>query len=131
MISREVNQVLAAVQHHLQGTDPNRQHAKAEPVEAQTSLLAAARQENHQAGGGEQTEWQVDVEHPAPTVVFGQPAADRRAHDRSEHHADTPDRHGEATPLRRVDVQKGGLRQRHEGGAKHALKHAEHDDLAQ
>ena len=123
--------VLAAVQHQLQGADADRQHAEAEPVEAQTLLRSAARQEDHQAGGGEQTERQVDVEDAAPAVGLGQPAADRRAHDRPEHHADTPDRHGEASALGRVDVQQRGLRQRHQRGAERALKHAEHDDLAQ
>jgi hypothetical protein len=123
--------VLATVQHQLQASDSNRQHAKAEPVEAQTPLLAAAREEDHQAGSGQQTERQVDVEHPAPAVGFGQPTTGRRAHDRSEHYADSPDRHGEAAPLRGVDVQQRGLRQRHQGSAEHTLEHAEHDDLAQ
>src|SRR5690242_13584182 len=39
---------LAAVQHQLQATDRNRQHAEAEPVEPQY-FLTPARQKEHQA----------------------------------------------------------------------------------
>ena len=112
--------VLAVVQHQLQAADPDRQHAEAKPVEAQTLLRAAARQEDHQAGGGEQTERQVDVEDVAPTVGLGEPAADRRTHDRAEHHPDPPNRHGEASPLKGIDVEQRGLGQWHQGCAERA-----------
>jgi len=50
MISREVNSlILAASKHQLHRADPDGQHAKPEPVEAQPARSAAAWQENHQA----------------------------------------------------------------------------------
>ena len=54
LAGREPVLILAAVQHQLHRADPQRQHGEAEPVEAQSALPAAARQEDHQPGGGEQ-----------------------------------------------------------------------------
>ena len=123
--------VVAAVQHHLQCTDPGAEYDEAEPIEAQMALVVGVVHEQQQAECGEQAERQVDIEHVAPVVHLGEIAAESRAEDRAYHHAHAPDRHGEAAPLHRIDVEQDRLRQRHQGGAANALQQAEHDDLFQ
>ena len=64
-----------------------------------------------------------------PGVIVGEPGAERRAHDRPEHHADAPDRHRRAALLERIGVEQHRLRQRHQRGAGHALQQAEQHHL--
>ena len=70
--------------------------------------------EDHDAGGGQHPERQIYKEYPAPVVILGQPAAERRADDRAEDDSHPPHRHGLGVTLRRVDLQQHRLRQRHQ-----------------
>ena len=91
--------------------------------------IGALSHEDRETDDGQDAEWQIDEKHPAPRIVLGQPAAERRAHDRAEHHAHAPDRHRRATPRRRIGVQHDRLTERHQRGAEHALQQAEGDHL--
>ncbi len=64
-------------------------------------------------------------EHPTPVEALGQTAAQGWPDDRADHDARAPHRHRLPRLFARVDVQKEGLRQRHDGRAKHALQQAE------
>ena len=86
--------------------------------------------EQQHADDGDDADRQIDQEHPVPGVIVGQPGAERRAHDRAEHHADAPDRHrAEPRSSTRVGVEQHRLRQRHQRGAGHALQQAEQHHL--
>ena len=85
--------------------------------------------EQHHADHGDDADRQVDQEHPVPGIIVGEPGAQRRAHDRPEHHADAPDRHRRAALLERIGVEQHRLRQRHQRGAGHALQQAEQHHL--
>ena len=64
--------------------------------------VAGLADKNHDAERAQHADRQVDVEDPAPAVILGQPAAERRPHDRPEHRADAEHRH-------RVPWRSGGL----------------------
>src|SRR3569623_1304286 len=68
--------------------------------------------EHHQAERRDDADRQGDQKHPVPGVIVGQPGADGRAHDRAEHHAAAPDRHGAGALFGRIGVAQHGLRQR-------------------
>ena len=123
--------VLAAVQHHLDPADTQRQHAETNPVEAHVEIGMRARQENHETQCRENPERQIDIEHEPPVVQLGQVTAPRRPQDRPDHDPDAPDRHGLTAALDRVDVHHRRLRQGHQCRAKHTLQHAEHHHLLQ
>jgi hypothetical protein len=121
----------AAVEQHLHRADRQAQRREAEPIEAFALRRPRVVDKDHDPGGGEHAGRQVDEEHPAPAVIVGQPAAERRPDDRPEDHAHAPDRHRLGVPLGRVDVQQHRLRQRHQRRAAHALQEAERHDLEQ
>ncbi len=125
----EPAQILAAVEHHLQRADAERQRQEAEPRERHVAADRALGHEGGEAEHGQDAERQVDEEHPAPRIILGQPAAEGRAHDRPEHHAHAPDRHRRAAPGRRIGVEHHRLAERHQRGAEHALQQAEGDHL--
>ncbi len=85
--------------------------------------------EQQHADHGDDADRQIDQEHPMPGIIVGEPGAQRRAHDRPEHHADAPDRHRRAALLQRIGVEQHRLRQRHQRGAGHALQQAEQHHL--
>ena len=93
--------------------------------------VAALPAKDQHAEGGDHADRQVDVEHPAPVVVVGQPAAQHRAADRPEDRADAAHRHRLAMPLERVDLQQHRLRQRHQPGAANPLQPAIEHELGQ
>ena len=130
-ISVESNQPssCAAVEHHLQGADAERQAQEAEPGERHVAAGRRLRHEDREPGGRQDAERQVDEEHPAPRIGVGQPAAERRPHDRPEHDAHAPDRHRRAAPRRRKDVEHHRLAERHQRRAEHALQQAVGDHL--
>src|SRR3546814_11100423 len=70
---------------------------------------------------GKHAHGQVDVEHPAPREIIGQPAAERGADDRPEDRAHAPDRHRRAVAFGRIDVEQDRLAHRHERRAENAL----------
>jgi len=74
---------------------------------------------------------QVDQEYPAPIVIIGEPAAEHRPQDGSDHDAAAEQRHRLPMLFARIDVEQGRLRQRHDEGAANALKSAEQNHFAQ
>ena len=105
------------------------------PKPSQSSLALMIQlgflDEHRHAGEGQRADRHVDVEHPAPADVLGQPAADDRAEHRPDHHRNAEQRHRRAALFHAVDVEQDALRQRHQGGAEQALQQAEADDLRQ
>jgi hypothetical protein len=122
---------LAAVEHELQRCEPKTERAEADPIEPQGRVATAIFEENDQPGDAEQAERQVDEEHPAPVVNVGEITAERRADHRSDHHADAPQRHGLAAFFQRIEIEHGGLRQRHQAGAERALQQTEQHHLVE
>jgi hypothetical protein len=102
-----------SVQHHLQCPDGQAEQREAEQVEASGMIDRRLVHKRRQPEPGQQAERQVDVEDPAPVVVLGQPATERRPEYGPDHHAHAPHRHGRPVPLARVGVQEHRLRQRH------------------
>ncbi len=131
MISVEFEpaELLPAVEHHLQGADAQRQAQEAEPGERHVATGRRLGQENREADRRQDAEGQIDEEHPAPRIGVGQPAAERRPHDRPEHDAHAPDRHGRAAPGRRKDVEHHRLAEGHQCRAEYALQQAVGDHL--
>src|SRR3546814_2161509 len=74
---------------------------------------------------GKHAHGQVDVEHPAPREIIGQPAAERGADDRPEDRAHAPDRHRRAVAFGRTDVAQDRLAPRPERRAENALEQTE------
>ncbi len=120
-----------SVEHHLKRADGQRKRAEADPVQPHRVAVRGFLQKRQQADRRHDTERNIDVEDPAPTVMIGQPAAQYRAADRADHHPHGPDRHGGAPFLRRIDLVHHRLRQRHQRGAEHALHRAENHHLSQ
>ena len=120
----EPAELLPAVEHHLQGADAERQAQKAEPREGDVAAGRRLQHEDREPGGRQDAEGQIDEEHPSPGIGIREPAAERRAHDRSEHDAHAPDRHRRAAPSRRKDVEHDGLRERYQRRAEHTLQQA-------
>ena len=108
---------------------PIAERGEAEPVEAQLAVLPGLVHEHDEAEHGEDAERQIDQEHPVPGIGLGQPGAQRRSHDRAHHHAHAPDRHRLGAFMQRVGVEHHRLRQRHQGGAEHALQQAKQHHL--
>ena len=68
---------------------------------------------------------QVDVEHPAPAVVLGDPPAEHRTEDRRDDDAESPEAHRAAALLRLERLEQHGLRERLQRSAGRALDDAE------
>ena len=122
---------LTSVQHQLQAADGDAQKCEALEVHR----LGASRFRFGQRGAQRQErgnpDRHVDIEHPSPAVVLGQPAAEGGAQNRADHHAHAPGRHCRTLLLARVAVEQSGLRQRHQRGTEYALQQTEQDDLAE
>ena len=80
--------------------------------------------EDQDAQRGDHPHRHVDVEHPAPAVIVGQPAPERRTDNRAQYDTHAPDRHRLGVPVRRIDLQQHGLRQGHQRRARDALQQA-------
>src|SRR5262245_22816526 len=52
----------------------------------------------------------VNIEHPWPAVVIGQPSSQDRAHSRSEHDTHAEDGHGHTLLLWGIGLAQNGLR---------------------
>ena len=124
-------QQLAAVEHQLQRADRDAQSAKAEPIELRAGVVRRLRQKDDDADEVENADRQVDVEHVAPAVILGQPAAEHRTQHRSDHHADAEQRHGEALALPRIAREQNRLRERNQRSAERALHDPEQHDLVE
>ena len=124
---REPVALLPEVERQLQRPDPQREQSDP-PVINPLRLAAEIRriedvQLRHQQRNDSDRE--VDVEHPAPAVCVGQPAADHRADDRGDDDAETPEAHGFAALVRGEGLEQDGLRQRLHRAAGCALQQPE------
>src|SRR3546814_10816992 len=72
----------------------------------------------------------MDVEHPTPGQIVGEPAAKRRSDDGTKHRTHAPDRYCRAMTFRRVDIEQDRLTHRNQGGTENALQQAEEHQLA-
>ena len=95
---------LAAVEQHLQRADRDAQRGKAEKIEALALGLTGLMNEHKDAEEGNDADWQIDVKHPTPGVMVGQPSAERGTDDRTDHGSGAPYRHRLAMPLGWVDA---------------------------
>src|SRR4029077_15897517 len=86
-------ELLAAIEHELEGADGEGKTREAQQIEWPASIMDAVSHQHEDAEGTQKTDRQVDVEDPAPGELIGQPAAQRWADDRADHGADTPHRH--------------------------------------
>jgi len=69
---------LAAVQHHLQGADADAQCAEAEEIETAAPPALAFLDRSENTDKRKDADRNVDIEHPAPGIILGQPAAEYR-----------------------------------------------------
>ena len=102
-------ELLAAVEHELEAADGDGEQDEAQHVERPPPVVRGVAHQNQDAGSAQEADRQVDVEHPAPGELVGQPAAERRADDRADHGADAPHRHRLALLLARIGVHHDGL----------------------
>src|SRR5437764_15453334 len=70
----------------------------------------------------------IDVEHPAPAVVVGDPAAGDGPKHRRHHDARRPESHGLASFFGRKSLQQDGLRERLQAASTSALNEAKNDE---
>ena len=122
---------MAAVEHELERADRDGQQGEAQEIEAARAAMRIVAHQGENAEGAQDADRQVDVEHPAPGELVGQPAAERRAGDRAQHGADAPQSHRLALLLARIGVHHDGLRDRHQGGAETALQGTEQHELVE
>ena len=105
---------LAAVEHELQRghatTSSTRPGTSTRRTAGRSSWVGEEQPRQHHRGGPDR---HVDVEHPAPAPVVGDPAAQRRPDDRREHDADAPDGHRHPALARRERLDHRRLRERH------------------
>ena len=121
----------AAIQHHLQGADAQGQDEEAGPVEGRGDAALFILQEEPEPRNGQRAKRQVDEEHPAPVIDLREIAPERRPQNGPDHDSHAPDRHGGAALFGGVEIHDGGLRERHERGAKNALQEPEGHHLRQ
>jgi hypothetical protein len=101
---------LAAIEHQLQGANPQAQRQEPEEIERFATQVAGLADKDQNAQRTDHADRQVDVKDPAPAVVIGQPAAERRPHNWPEDCPDTKNRHCVPVALRRIDLKQGSLR---------------------
>src|SRR3546814_3786332 len=102
-------ELLPAIEHQLQRSDAQREHREAECVEPDAIGILRLTQKQRQPEKGKHAHGQVDVEHPAPREIIGQPAAERGADDRPEDRAHAPDRPRPAVAFGRYGVEQDRL----------------------
>ncbi|MNV11510.1 hypothetical protein D3C71_1020780 [compost metagenome] len=119
------------VQRHLQRPYPQAQQGKAQQIEAAAGIELGLLDEGGEPEPGQQAERQVDVEHPAPVVVLGEPAPQRRPEDGAHHDTYAPHRHGGAVLLGRIGIEQHRLGEGHQAGAEDPLQQPEQHYLIQ
>src|SRR3546814_8520527 len=87
-------------------------------------------EKSRRAQKSENADRQIDVEHPTPGQIVGEPAAKRRSDDGTKHRTHAPDRHCRAMTFRRVDIEQDRLTHRNQGSTENALQQAEDHQLA-
>ena len=123
--------LLPLVEPDLQRGDADGQQADAPVVDPGRPPRDIGRVEHVRAqhGVGGDAERDVDVEHPAPGVVVGQPAAQHRPEHRRDDDADAEEGHGLPAILRLERLEHDRLRERLHHAAGQALDDApEHQD---
>src|ERR1700722_3341874 len=121
---------LATIEEELQRPNAEPERRETEPIQPSSQRsVGTPSEEQRDAESAKHAERHIEVEYPAPAVGIREPAAERRAKDRSQHHAKPEHRHGLALLLGRIGVEQHGLRQRHERRAKNALEQAKGHDL--
>ena len=123
--------LLAAIERELQRGDGEAEHAEAEPVQLAASGQFRLGNEGQRPQYRQHAERHVDIKAPAPGELIGQIAADDRAQYRADHNAHAENAHGAADFAARIGVEQDRLRQRHQGGAEHALQQAEQHHFRQ
>ena len=125
--------LLTSVQHHLQGADAQHEQAHAHVVQSNTGPpspeeVGRILDELQNQQEREEAHREVDKKDPAPGIVVGNEAAQRRS-DRGSHDRGQPvEREGEAPLLRREHVGKDGLRHWLEPAATGPLDDARDDE---
>ena len=131
-ISGELNQSLSWPRSSVICSAPTARLSVAKPKKSKGAFFivdfgrVAQRPEE-----GDDADRHVDVKHPAPVVVVGEPAAERRPHDRTDGDARHPDAHRLGELLARIDVEHHRLRHGHECGAARALQQPRKHHLRQ
>ena len=127
--------LLALIQHDLQGAHADNQHPQAPQIDAHAAAVEAEigriveEQRDHEQAG--QPDRQVDIEHPAPRVRVGEPAAQGRSQDRGGHDAQPPKSHSLAAFPSGKLFEEHGLGKRLQTAAGGALQDAEEDQRRQ
>ena len=125
---------LAAIEHDFAEAERDEQARDTEQVDAAAAQVAHIRRvvdESVHHERRQRANRHVDVEIPAPAPRVGDIAADRRTHDRRDHHADAPHRHRHRLLARRKRLHQNRLRQRHHRGAGRTLHQAEEHNLVE
>ena len=122
---------LAPVEHELQGGDAERERDEAGPVEGRRVAPRPAAHEGRSAETRDHAHRHQQEEDPPPVVELGDIAAERRRDDRSDGHADAPDRECGAVAFAREDRHHDGLAHRNQRRAGEPLQDAEEDELLQ
>ena len=116
--------ILSFVQNGLQRAQPNRQDEKAKGINASRFGVAdvfRVKDELFDHPQGNQAARDVDVENPAPGIIFGEPAAHDRSHHGRQDNAHHISRHGRATLVGRKTFHQNRLRNRLQRAAARAL----------
>ena len=126
--------ILSLVQDGLHRAQPDRQDEEAKGVNAPAFGVAdvfRVKDEllDHPHGG--QTARDVDVENPAPGIIFGEPAAHDRSQHGRQHHAQHIGRHGRAAFGGRKTFHQNRLRNRLQRAAAGALHNGGKDQEGQ
>ncbi|ABA48951.1 200 kDa antigen p200, putative [Burkholderia pseudomallei 1710b] len=132
---REPVLVLAAIEHHLQTAEADRDQRDADVVDRQAARAAAFPRrildELDHRERSQHADRHVEQEHPAPREVVGDPAAERRAEHRRDDDRHGRDRERAVALLGRERIEDDRLLVRLQAAAEQPLQHAEHDQLAE
>ncbi len=119
--------LLPFIQHDLEGGQPDNEKRKSDGVNRSGFGFADVRRifqvlahqiQRKQADGN------IDVKHPAPGIVVGQPSAQQRANNGRDDYAYAKGRHCHAVLLPREAFEQNGLRQRLQRASSRSLEHA-------
>ena len=124
---------LALVQHDLQRAHAHDQQADAPEVNTQRFPAQIRRIEDEQLREDDRnnSDRNVDVKDPAPTVVVGDPAAGNGTEHGSNHDTQRPESHGLTAFVGRKRLQQDGLRERLQTAAAGALNEPKNDKEAE
>ena len=118
---------LSLVQHDLQRRKPDRQQSEPDEVNGRLQVAFDVRRvldEPFRQRHRQQADRQVDVENPAPGIIVGDPAAERRADDGRYDDRQRKCRHCHAAFGGRKTFQQDRLGNRHHRAAAGALQDA-------